>query len=517
MNPTNNLDLQGNFTAFPLAELLVEIAQARLDGSLRISQANQKIIIYFSGGEVVFAVSNERSSRLFDILLRENKIDKKRLIEIPNFTGDMELAKALQEKNLFSAADINALFEQQIEEIMRGALEWKSGEWIFSPLARIRENIQFKVNVRRLLVDSARKLSNEAVYHRFKSVQETFTAKEIPTENINIQPHEAFILSRFSGSTLTIEEIKQLSGLPESATFQTLYALWLGGFLVRGNWNAAFSERKISEIRSARIQIKKPEAAPTPVVKKEEIVTKPEETIANIPTAEAVDEIALEDYLKQVENSITHYETLNIAVKAELSDIKKAYFGFAKRFHPDHFHQETDAALHNRIQTAFSRIAQAYDVLKTSETRDAYDFKMRKELADREKMQNATVEEINKQQQTDLAGENFEKGFNHLMEEEYAEAYPFLARAAHLAPDVARYRAYFGKVLSGDSSQRHKAEGELQTAIKLEPENPTFRIMLVEFFIEYNLLKRAEGELKRLLITFPDNREAKILLDNLNK
>ncbi len=517
MISTNTLDLQGNFTAFPPAELLVEIIQARLTGSLRLSHKEQKVIVYFSDGEIVFAVSNERASRIFDILLRENKIDKKTLSEIPNFPNDMELAKALIEKSFFSKEGIDALFIYQIEDILRKAVECKFGEWIFSPLARIRESINYKADTPKILMNYARNLTASSIFHRFKTKQEIFAAKSRITSNLDLEPREAFVLSRFSGGDLSVEEVKMLSGLPEDTTFQILYALWFGGFLTRKNWNAAFTESKINAILSAHLQIRK-ETAPVPVTPPKveitetttETVTTDEKTVQN-----AEEKVSLEDYLQRVENSVTHYEVLNIEVKAPSSEVKMSYFGLAKRFHPDHFHKGSDAALHSRIQTAFSKIATAYDVLKTPETRDSYDFKMRKELAEREKMQNASLSEINQKQQTDLAGDNFDQGFNYLMEENYKEAHPFLARAAFLAPDVARYQAYFGKVLCGDSSQRHKAETAFQTAVKLDPDNPTFRIMLAEFFIQYNLLKRAEGELNRLLLIFPDNREAQNLLDSL--
>ncbi len=517
MTPTNNLDLKGNFIAFPLAELLVEITQARLNGSLRLIHEDQKVIVYFNAGEVVFAVSNARSSRLFDILLRANRIDKKGLSEIPNFTSDLELAKALIERNRFYKSELDEIFVNQIEDILTNALEWKSGEWIFSPLARIKESINFKVNLHKLLAEYARKLPIEAIFHRFRSMQENFSAKTSVNLKVNLEPHEAFVFSRFSELKLTIEEIKSFSGLPETVTLQSLYILWLGGFLARQNWNAAFDDAKIAAISSASLQLRKEIAAKPLIAPKAETNVPAVEEVEPEATEEttAEEQITLKDYLARVEGSVTHYEVLDISLKAESSEIKMAYFGLAKRFHPDHFHNESDTSLHSRIQTAFSKIAQAYDTLKSQETRETYDFKMRKELTEREKMQSATITEINQKQQTDLATENFEHGFSHLMEENYAEAQPFLARAAFLAPDVARYRAYFGKVLSGNSSQRHKAETELQTAIKLEPENPTFRVMLAEFFIQYNLVKRAEGELNRLLAISPDNREAKNLLDSL--
>ncbi len=101
------------------------------------------------------------------------------------------------------------------------------------------------------------------------------------------------------------------------------------------------------------------------------------------------------------------------------------------------------------------------------------------------------------------------------MDENSEAALPFLARAVHFAQDNARYRAYQGKALSFDDKQRHKAEAELQTAVRLDAENADFRLMLAEFFIQIGFPKRAEGELNRLLAIFPSNREAKALLDSL--
>jgi predicted Zn-dependent protease len=139
---------------------------------------------------------------------------------------------------------------------------------------------------------------------------------------------------------------------------------------------------------------------------------------------------------------------------------------------------------------------------------------MRKELAEREKLRESGGE---RDLRTEQATEHFDKGFSLLMEAEVERALPFLARAAHFAPKVARFRAYYGKALSADEKQQHKAEGEIQAALRIEPDNATFRIMLAEFFIQNNLLKRAEGELTRLLAKYPTNREARELLETLKK
>ena len=527
MTPQNSLELQGTFLAFPLAELLIEIAQARLDGSLRFSHEDRKIIAYFQDGKIVYVISNARSSRLFDILLREKKIDKKTLTEIPNFTSDIELSKALIQKNLFSEKEIDSFFIVQIEDILRESFNWRSGEWSFNPLARIREGISFEINLPKLLTEYARSLAGENVFHRFRSLQERFVAKPFAETTINLQPHEGFILSRFADEEQTVEQIKLLSGLPDSAIFQTLYALWLGGFLTRKNWNSAFSERQIAHIKSASISLKKKESAPLELKVEAKIeplqvsAEEPVETIIEEMETVVAVELTLEEYLAQTTKATNHYEVLGVALKDVSGDIKKSYFAFAKRFHPDLFYRNATPELFKQVQDSFTKIAQAYETLRDKDLREIYDYKVRKELAEMEERRTTgkpieeTVEKTSEEQKEMLATEQFEQGYNLLLDEYPDESIPFLARAVFLANDNARYHVFYGKALSFDSKQRHKAEAEIQTAIKLEPNNELYRIISAEFFIKYGLVKRAEGELKRLLVIAPNNMEAQTLLDSL--
>ena len=517
MSSPKNLDINGNLTAHPLAELLVELLQARLDGSLRLSHLDNKTIIYFKDGEVVFAVSNQRQHRIFEMLLRNKLITKQKLVEIPEFTNDFALAKVLQERSLFSESSLESVFTRQIEVILREAIKWKEGFWTFSSLARIREDIHYKVEVYNLLVESARNLSKDTIVRRFKSFEESFGKKPDFLSNIDLMPKEAFLLSRFEDSFLKIEDVKALSGLSAAETLQTLYTLWLGGFVCRQNWDAAFNESKVSTISSSRFELKKETSAPLEIklVKPEPLPVK-EDLVEESNEAEIKEELTLEKYLEQVETAETHYELLNISHKSTVAEIKLAYFGLAKRFHPDLFHRQTDTKTQSKIQSAFSEIAHAYETLRNEETRKTYDFKLRKLLQELEKLspEEKAKPKVEQKNLTE-ASEIFEHGFNLLMEEEYEQSLPYLVRAVHLAPDVAKYHAYYGKMLSMDKNQRFKAEAELQTAIKLEPDNPGHRIMLAEFFAQYNLVKRAEGELNRLLVIFPDNKDAQALLDSL--
>lgn len=512
MTAQTNLDLKGTFQHHPFAELVVEIVHARLSGSLRVANGNRKSVIYFRDGVVVYAASNSREHRLFNVLLQRNKVDQKTLARVPEFANDFELAAALEEKGIMPKADIAQFVGFQIEAIIIDSLTWTSGEWSFSPLARLREDMIVKVDVFKVLVDYARCIAAQDVYQRFKSVQETFYADPNPTTAAVLQEHEKYTLDCFNGLPLTIEELRVGSGLPEAVMMESLYVLWLGGFLVRSEWNAAFSQAKIAEILGARVsRIKQATEIAKPAEKVVESEA-PVEEAAKLPEVE----ISLEEYLERVETAGTLYDVLGVETNAKLADLKNAYFSMAKLFHPDRFHREGADKL-KRIQVAFTAIAQAYEMLKVDESRSAYDFKMRKELEYREKRKAEGVVDPTspEERQVEQGLESFEKAMEAINEEEFAAAAGHLARASHYSPQNALFHAYFGYALSKLEKQTHKAEQEFQAAIKIDPKNPKIRMMLVDFFIDMKMDKRAAGELKRFLEIVPGNREAMNLLAKL--
>lgn len=526
MESQNNLETIGNLRINPLAELFVEIAQNNLSGSLRMANAAQKIAVYFDTGDAVFAVSNARQHRLFEALLQAGKITKEQLAAIPDCANDLALKERLLKNKLLEKKEIDQFFSQQIGGILQTAFRWHEGEWTFSPLVRIKGDIRFSVDTTNALLEYARTFSAEELARKFKNRSESLSVKQTIPNGINLAPPESFVYSRFDREPLTIETIRMLSGLPETETLRALYALWLGGLVVRQLPNPAFSERKISAMTTARISLIKDHAPP--VIQPATEFTKPAAAAAAAPpaaeniaekTAPVEKQITVEEYLDRIEKAANHYEIFAVAPDAPAAEIKRNYFNLAKRFHPDLFHKETDAKLSQRIQTAFTGLAQAYETLKSENSRELYDFKMRKELAEVKAVRDAetTVEEVDSQKQIDQAAENFEQGFDILAGGNYGAAVPFLARAAHFAKGNARYHAYYGKALSMDDKQRHKAESELQTAIRLAAAEPTYRIMLAEFFLQFGLVKRAEGELNRLLAIHPNNYEARTLLDSLTK
>ena len=521
MTPQNTLDIKGNFRLYPFAELLVEIGQAQIGGSLRLSQGDRKSVIYFRDGEVVHGVSNAREHRLLSIILEKNKIEKQLLAKLPKFSNDFELAANLVTAELLQKEQVDSIIVLQIERIIVDVLSWPDGEFEFNPLARPREELVFNIDFHKVLIDYARCIPAAIITDRFKSVHESFEVVKDKALPESLQSHEYFVYQQFNGETLKIEQLQQLSAMPEAGLLSALYVLWLCGLVSRRDWNSAFSEGRINAIRNIKVSLvkhaQKTQAVTNVDTTKVEMIPEPvqEHELETKASEIPVLEITLEEYLERTEKAATYYDVMGIDSKASIAEVKNTYFGLAKLFHPDRFHREASDKL-PLIQAAFSSVQQAYETLKSTETRETYDFKVRKELDLREKMREQGIPETEKADpKTEQGLENFEMGLSLLMDEEYERAVPFLGRAAHYSPDNALYRAYYGKALSYDENQRHKAEGEMQAAAKIDPKNPKIRLMLAEFFIDMNLLKRAEGELNRFLEIAPNNAEARKLLDGI--
>jgi len=512
MTPQSELEISGNLFTHPFAELLVEIDAARLDGSLRVSDKEKKCVVYFKRGRIVFAVSNARSTRLFTILLGRGKLTKEDVVQIPNFANDFEFTSYLQKKGFLTKADCERLFADQIEAIVVDIFSWVSGDWTFSSLARIRDGLSFDIDTTQLLVDFGRCMPVDKMLSRFRSLDESFSRSTVSEIGRDLRPGEAFVLSRSIAGPLSASSLVSVSAMSDSAALHSIYTLWLGGLLVRNDWQPAFSRSAVAMMRDAKLELKteaKVSEAGHDRIEVKPADPEPEEPIKIVEMVV----VSLEEYLKRIETAATFYDILGVDSKADADELKRAYFSLAKNFHPDRYHAEGGEKL-KRIQNAFTELAQAHETLKNAESREVYDYRMRKELAEREKVRESG-DSTGTQVKIEQAAENFDRGFNLLMENDVDAATPFLARAVHFAPKNARYHAYYGKALSSDAKQRHKAESEIQAALKIDPNNPTFRIVLASFFLQFNLLKRAEGELTRLLAVFPSNREARELLDGL--
>jgi predicted Zn-dependent protease len=114
------------------------------------------------------------------------------------------------------------------------------------------------------------------------------------------------------------------------------------------------------------------------------------------------------------------------------------------------------------------------------------------------------------------AASQFKEGLVALEQGQKKVALGLFASAARAVPNEPRYRASYGQVLAENESTRRAAEAELNAAIKLDPKNAEYRMMLAELYKDLGLKLRAKGEAERAVAADPNNRKARELLRALS-
>jgi len=477
---------QGKLDQKPVAELIREIGEAFASGALRLSRDRAKAVVYFENGDVAFAASNIRAHRLLEFLKRTGILDEDAVRSFAPKATDDEVLKLLVETHRIRADRVGTIRANHVTEVLRGVLLWTDGDWQFDPQVRIAGDTRVAIDVRRLLLESTRHLPATYLSSRFADTSEQLELAQTNGQSPSLLPAEAFVLSRITGPT-SLDELLMVSGMNKEETLQSLYALAICGAVKRAAWSTP-------EFNSS---------AATPAAKTESVRNNKIDT--------------LEDFFARIARAKDYYDLLGLESHAKADEIKNAYHSLARRYHPDRFHQ-ADAQLRNQIESAFARVAQAYEVLGDQSARATYDAKFGAAASTDAASKAARREPSAASPKTSTesrAESSFQKGVAATRQRQPQQAVRFFAEAASLEPRCARYRAEYGRALIEDPKTRRLAEFELKAAIALEPDNISYRVALAELYKALGLRRRAEGELQRALTADPKNIAARTLLASL--
>ena len=478
---------KGQLAQKPVAELIREIGEASASGALRLSRDRAKAVVYFENGDVAFAASNIRAHRLVEFLKRTGILDESAAGSFAPKATDDEVLILLVESRRIRADRVAPIRANHVAEVLRGVLLWTDGDWQFDPRVRIAGDTRVAIDVRRLLLESTRHLPATYLSSRFAVTAEQLELAQANGQRPSLLPAEAFVLSRINGPT-TVNELLSVSGMNEEETLQSLYALAICGVVKRAAWATPQFDGSAGAT-----------AAKSEAVADEKVDT-------------------LEDFFARAERSTTYYDLLGVGHQASADEVKNAYHSLARRYHPDRFHQ-ADAQLRNQIESAFARVAQAYEVLGDQSSRATYDARFAAP-ASPSAAKAATRERspASPKAPTDSRAESsFQKGVTAINRRQPQQALRFFAEAASIEPRCARYRAEYGRALINDPKTRRLAEFELKAAIALEPDNTSYRVALAELYNALGLRRRAEGELQRALTLDPKSAAARTLLASLKK
>lgn len=490
--------MNGQLSEHPLVELIREISSKSLSGRLRLEHERVKVVAYFDGGTFLYAASNLRTLRLREYLLRNNLVSEQDLRQFNERVSDSDLVKVLCAQKLLTPSVAEQVQTKQVTDVVRLALLWTEGTWDFDSRSHLSETLNLKIDTPSLLLEAGRRLPAKFAASRFYNRGELITPLSALMVHENLLPAEVFLLSRLD-KPIILKDLIAISGVSEEETLGIVYSLALAGLLQREHWKSTFRDPK-----------------PTP----------PETESDSTATREQseVDVNDVESFLERVKKAATHYDVLGVNTDVPAQDLKTVYYQLARRYHPDRF-RKSEPSLVARMESAFARITQAYDTLRDDSLRSSYNSK----LAARRKAEQlagtapkaatpaapeADVERVAElvESAAERAEVQFKEGFAALELGQPRVAIGLFASAASAVPNEPRYRAFYGHMLAGNERTRRAAEAELQAAIKLDPNNAEYRVMLAELYRDLGLKLRSKGEAERAVALDPNNRKARELL-----
>jgi curved DNA-binding protein CbpA len=502
--------MNGQLSEQPLAELIREISSKSLSGRLRLEHERVQVVVYFETGSFVYAAANLRTLRLREYLKKAELVTDTDLAQFNERVSDADLLKVLVAQKLLSSGAAEQIQTRLVADVVRLALSWTEGSWNFESRSRLDEQFNFKIDVDSLLLEAVRRMPVAFVTARFKNPEETISPAEEPVVNNNLLPAEAYLLSRLD-RPMSLRDLSAICGLGEDETHQLVYSLALAGLVKREHWKPAFRGQQRTPPKPP-VEVK---SAPPPPVREPE---PPKET----------DPQDLENFLARVKNSQSYYDVLDVGREISASELKTVYYQLARRYHPDRF-RKSNAELVSQLESAFARITQAYDTLRDDRLRSSYNLKLEarkkaERLADAAPRSTAPATQPEPVAESvaepvvpaaERAEIQYKEGLAALELGQRKVALGLFASAASAAPKEPRYHAFYGQMLAGHEETRRAAETELLAAIKLDPGNSEYRVMLAELYRDLGLKLRAKGEAERAVSADPNNRKARELLRSL--
>ncbi len=568
--------MRGQLKEKSFAQVLSDIHRSGVSGVLTVTKDRQQKIVYLEHGNPVFALSNAMEDQLATLLLKEGRITQEQLAQCTVAANPPQLAQELANKNLLGVDVLNDAIKRLVLQIILSLLDWEQGDYTFEQKepARISPNIKLQQPTPALLLTGLRSRVTPSQVNTLLS-DKTMHLKPAPglqqmLASSPLDSIEAFILSGLETSA-KISDVVAMTGLPEQQALTRIYILCRSGFLLlepappaqttprnTGSLSQQQIQQQIQQQQSAAAQTTPRNTGSLSQQQIQQQIQQQQSATAQTtpkpstspPKEEPFNE---EKYHQEVKRlaaffaSADLYEVLGVTRKATEAEIKKAYYQYAKKYHPDRAHSSNSDELKQDLEKVFSKITEAYEKLKDPELRKKYDEQIRnKPESAQPSSQPRPVAQATKQpaaqpapqpvaqaaaaQRADSAGSttgkigaktpemaeiNFQQGKQASERGDIARAAYLLREAVSINSENKQYKLALIQTLMRNPKWFKEAEEHLLELIREEAFNPQYHLMLGQIYKQLDMKTRAEAKFKEVLQLEPNNKIAKRELNNL--
>lgn len=409
-----------------LIGLLVEHALAGRPGILTASKDKLKRLFCLKDGKLIYGTSNVLEEQFAERMVESDLItpaERASAVRAAH-VEKQKLVPLLIEQNLVDEASLRSVMEEQIRGLFSSCLDWSDGEAAFEVgQPNLDGEVTASISPVTLVLEHTRRHPSSIEALRARLGRPDRCVERSPAADRFVAALEGEQIARrlldHCNGGRPLAELLGSSPDGEEATLRALYALRLLGVLVPVEADEAEAQR----------------AAERPVTR--------DEVLGRLLRIEKAD----------------YYMVLDLDHGATRDQIIEAYYGLARRLHPDRFRSGALQDLLPKVEEFFSKVTEAYNTLYDPTLRQHHDARLK---ADEKKTET-------EQDTGYLAKQNFLRGKVLAEKRRFNEALKFFENAVKLAPDQVEYRLEMGLLLTHNPRMRGECERNLLRVVELQP------------------------------------------------
>lgn len=237
------MSFEGSIGEIDLVQRLVELGREHFTGAIRFEQDGIIKIVYFKGGDVLSASTNDRKDAIDEILLRAGKISREHIKQALSKRQESEtLGDALLNLGFITRKELTWARRVQVIGILRSVRSWTTGtyaivadylpkreEGTLFPLAQII--VEFIVTEQDRQAFERAMSGGEAVFHKSASFDDAF-------RSLDLNEDAAEIAAQIDGEK-SAAEIAGVTGKDAFNVYKLLEALRVLGLIEKDGAAAA--------------------------------------------------------------------------------------------------------------------------------------------------------------------------------------------------------------------------------------------------------------------------------------